>query len=110
MDALDKLEAMRREHDAAQAETRNLVVSLQISTDPQEHGLLNAELSVLVAKLQEQRKWIGLCEAEVQHTQYRMLSEQHGREPYKYRDYGHSQLPPSTLSRRSCEILRAAHV
>ena len=95
MDALDKLEAMRREHDAAQAETRNLVVSLQKTTDPQEHGLLNAELSVLVAKLQEQRKWIGLCEAEVQHTQYRMLSEQHGREPYKYRDYGHSQLPPS---------------
>jgi hypothetical protein len=71
------------------------VVSLQKTTDPHEHGLLSAKLSMLVAKLQEQRKWIGLCEAEVQHTQYRMLSEQHKREPYKYSDYGHSQLPPS---------------
>jgi hypothetical protein len=30
---------------------------------------------LLVAKLREQRKWIGLCEAEVQHAQDRMLSE-----------------------------------
>ena len=66
---------MQREHDAAQAETRNLVVNLQETTDPHEHGLLSAELSLLVAKLREQRKWIGLCEAEVQHAQDRMLSE-----------------------------------
>ena len=68
MDALDKLEAMRREHDAAQAETRNVVVNLQKATEPHEQGLLNAELSMLVAKLREQRKWIGLCARRSCHT------------------------------------------
>ncbi len=38
LDALDKLEAMRREHDAAQAETRNVVVNLQKATAPQSRG------------------------------------------------------------------------
>jgi len=86
---------MKREHDAAQAETQNLVVSLRKATAPHEQGLLDAELSLLVAKLQEQRKLMERYEAEVQHTQYRMLSVQHEPEPYKYRDYAHSQLPPS---------------
>ena len=86
---------MKREHDAARAETQNVVVCLQETTDPHEHGLLSAELSLLVAKLQEQRKLMERYEAEVQHTQYRMLSVQHEGEPYKYRDYGHSHLPPS---------------
>jgi len=95
LDALDKRDAMKREHDAARAETRNVVVNLQETTDPHEHGLLSAELSLLVAKLREQRKWMKRYEAEVQHTQYRMLSKQHEPEPYKYRDYGHSHLPPS---------------
>jgi hypothetical protein len=75
---------MKREHDAAQAETRNLVVNLQETTDPHEHGLLSAELSLLVAKLREQRKLMERCEAEGQHAQERMFSEQQPHEQAVY--------------------------